>query len=270
MPPLPLTRRWSSAPSASSLPPGWEARQDRTGRLYFVNHNTKTTQWEDPRPLPLGWEVKYDERLKRKYYVDHNNKATAWTDPRPPVVISRAVVPVAQPLAAAAGNANNSGQQATNRALAQQEGLISAMGDLGIAEQRQSSARSGNINQPPKQHCNHCRLLPLPTTAHPSGTLTPPLRSSSQPVHCFGSRVVVSLSALPIPGQAHVGPRTSTAEQHSQGHTLTLAVDRTWSTETTQPLCCMCVHVCLTALHCALLLVGCQTCCGTRMCCRWR
>ena len=139
----------SSAPSAVTLPGGWEARQDRTGRLYFVNHNTKTTQWEDPRPLPLGWEVKYDERLKRKYYVDHNTKTTAWTDPRPPVVISRAVVPVAQPLAATASNASgsNSGQQAanqaTNRALAQQEGLISAMGDLAINEQKQSSQRSG-------------------------------------------------------------------------------------------------------------------------------
>ena len=141
----------SAAPSSSSLPSGWEARQDRTGRLYFVNHGTKTTQWEDPRPLPLGWEVKYDERLKRKYYVDHNTKTTAWTDPRPPVVISRAVVPVAQPIAASANAANGSGQQAanqaTNRALAQQEGLISAMGDLGIAEQKQSSARNGHSNQ---------------------------------------------------------------------------------------------------------------------------
>ena len=57
-----------SSPSSSStaLPAGFEARQDRTGRLYFVNHNTKSTQWEDPRPLPLGWELKFDDRLKRK------------------------------------------------------------------------------------------------------------------------------------------------------------------------------------------------------------
>ncbi|RWS07506.1 NEDD4-like E3 ubiquitin-protein ligase WWP1, partial [Leptotrombidium deliense] len=31
------------------LPPGWEKRVDSTDRVYFVNHNTKTTQWEDPR-----------------------------------------------------------------------------------------------------------------------------------------------------------------------------------------------------------------------------
>ena len=142
----------SSSSSSTMLPGGWEARQDRTGRLYFVNHNTKSTQWEDPRPLPLGWEVKYDERLKRKYYVDHNSKTTAWTDPRPPVVISRAVVPVAQPIAQTANNANMSGQQAanqaTNRALAQQEGLVSAMSGLGISEQKQNSARNGTREEP--------------------------------------------------------------------------------------------------------------------------
>lgn len=26
-----------------------EKRVDSTDRVYFVNHNTKTTQWEDPR-----------------------------------------------------------------------------------------------------------------------------------------------------------------------------------------------------------------------------
>ncbi|NXI12383.1 WWP1 ligase, partial [Irena cyanogastra] len=31
------------------LPPGWERRVDSNDRVYFVNHNTKTTQWEDPR-----------------------------------------------------------------------------------------------------------------------------------------------------------------------------------------------------------------------------
>ena len=144
--PSPHSSSVASSSSSSSLGPGWEARQDRTGRLYFVNHNTKTTQWEDPRPLPLGWEVKYDERLKRKYYVDHNNKTTAWTDPRPPVVISRAVVPVAQPIAASASQAGGGQQaanQATNRALAQQEGLISAMNELAVSEHKQNSQRNG-------------------------------------------------------------------------------------------------------------------------------
>jgi len=31
------------------LPPGWEPARTPTGQLYFMNHLTKTTQWEDPR-----------------------------------------------------------------------------------------------------------------------------------------------------------------------------------------------------------------------------
>jgi len=32
----------------------WEQRKDAHGRLYFVDHNTKTTTWERPQPLPPG------------------------------------------------------------------------------------------------------------------------------------------------------------------------------------------------------------------------
>lgn len=38
----------------SKLPPGWEAKRDPQNRIYFVNHNNRTTQWEDPRPFPPG------------------------------------------------------------------------------------------------------------------------------------------------------------------------------------------------------------------------
>ena len=31
------------------LPPGWEQRQTDLDRFYFVDHNTRTTTWEDPR-----------------------------------------------------------------------------------------------------------------------------------------------------------------------------------------------------------------------------
>jgi hypothetical protein len=73
----------------NGLPPYWDVRQDRTGRIYYVNHQTKTTQWTDPRPLPEGWQVKFDERLKRHYYVNHVMKTTQWDDPRPPLVIKQ-------------------------------------------------------------------------------------------------------------------------------------------------------------------------------------
>ncbi|KAM5137847.1 NEDD4-like E3 ubiquitin-protein ligase WWP2 [Mantella aurantiaca] len=71
------------------LPNGWEKRQDN-GRVYYVNHNTRTTQWEDPRTqgmiqepaLPPGWEMKYTNEGVR-YFVDHNSRTTTFKDPRP-------------------------------------------------------------------------------------------------------------------------------------------------------------------------------------------
>lgn len=31
------------------LPPGWEQAKTQDGRIYYINHNTRTTTWEDPR-----------------------------------------------------------------------------------------------------------------------------------------------------------------------------------------------------------------------------
>ncbi|XP_069076223.1 E3 ubiquitin-protein ligase NEDD4-like isoform X4 [Pleurodeles waltl] len=86
--------------SQSFLPPGWEMRIAPNNRPFFIDHNTKTTTWEDPRlkfpvhlrtkaplnpndlgPLPPGWE----ERIHldgRTFYIDHNTKITQWEDPR--------------------------------------------------------------------------------------------------------------------------------------------------------------------------------------------
>ncbi|XP_071813245.1 E3 ubiquitin-protein ligase Su(dx)-like [Apostichopus japonicus] len=73
-----------------ALPLGWEQRTDQHNRKYFVNHISKTTQWEDPRtqgsavqenPLPDGWEIRYTKE-GRRYFVDHNTKVTTFEDPR--------------------------------------------------------------------------------------------------------------------------------------------------------------------------------------------
>uniref|UniRef100_A0A4W3GQ96 E3 ubiquitin-protein ligase n=1 Tax=Callorhinchus milii TaxID=7868 RepID=A0A4W3GQ96_CALMI len=68
---------------------GWEKRTDSNGRLYFVNHLTRTTQWEDPRtvgilnekPLPDGWEMRFTVDGV-PYFVDHNRRTTTYIDPR--------------------------------------------------------------------------------------------------------------------------------------------------------------------------------------------
>ena len=68
--------------------PPTEKRLLPDGRTYFVNHKSKTTQWEDPRlsmadqmPLPFGWEMRTTEQGVR-YFVDHNTRTTSFQDPR--------------------------------------------------------------------------------------------------------------------------------------------------------------------------------------------
>uniref|UniRef100_A0A8C7TAF6 E3 ubiquitin-protein ligase n=1 Tax=Oncorhynchus mykiss TaxID=8022 RepID=A0A8C7TAF6_ONCMY len=71
------------------LPHGWEKRTDSNERVYFVQHTTRTTQWEDPRtqgllnekPLPEGWEMRFTVD-GIPYFVDHNRRATTYIDPR--------------------------------------------------------------------------------------------------------------------------------------------------------------------------------------------
>ncbi|KAK7685350.1 hypothetical protein QCA50_011714 [Cerrena zonata] len=106
----------STTPSVTSnftpLPSGWEERYTPEGRPYFVNHNNRTTSWNDPRmpagtmprqnvvtqlqaasqlgPLPSGWEMRITA-AGRIYFVDHNTKTTSWDDPRVPSALSASV-----------------------------------------------------------------------------------------------------------------------------------------------------------------------------------
>jgi len=93
------------------LPPGWEETRTAEGQLYYMNHITKTTQWEDPRaqimqqrnieqqqiqpsqqqmesarlgPLPPGWE-QGETQEGEIYFINHHEKKTSWFDPRVPI-----------------------------------------------------------------------------------------------------------------------------------------------------------------------------------------
>ncbi|KAJ8304000.1 hypothetical protein KUTeg_017583 [Tegillarca granosa] len=47
---------------------GWEERTHADGRVFYINHNLKATQWEDPRLQKLGGTaVPYSRDYKRKY-----------------------------------------------------------------------------------------------------------------------------------------------------------------------------------------------------------
>ncbi|EGD80628.1 ubiquitin-protein ligase [Salpingoeca rosetta] len=95
-----------------ALPPGWVKSKTATGRVFFIDHNTKRTTWDDPRThyrrmgvgenavnlprvrrlqpadslsdlgmLPAKWEERQTER-GRRYFVNHRTRTTQWEDPR--------------------------------------------------------------------------------------------------------------------------------------------------------------------------------------------
>ncbi|KAF9483811.1 HECT-domain-containing protein [Pholiota conissans] len=107
--PAAISTGTATTAGSGSLPNGWEERYTPEGRPYYVDHNTRTTTWVDPRrqtiirvmgpngqgsglqpqtisqlgPLPSGWEMRLTSTA-RVYFVDHNTKTTTWDDPRLP------------------------------------------------------------------------------------------------------------------------------------------------------------------------------------------
>uniref|UniRef100_A0A1A7YYH0 E3 ubiquitin-protein ligase n=2 Tax=Iconisemion striatum TaxID=60296 RepID=A0A1A7YYH0_9TELE len=52
------------------LPPGWEERVHSDGRVFYIDHNTRNTQWDDPRlqnSAITGPAVPYSRDYKQKY-----------------------------------------------------------------------------------------------------------------------------------------------------------------------------------------------------------
>uniref|UniRef100_A0A8C4E9I6 Membrane-associated guanylate kinase, WW and PDZ domain-containing protein 3 n=1 Tax=Dicentrarchus labrax TaxID=13489 RepID=A0A8C4E9I6_DICLA len=88
-------RAWNTQDdSQESLPKNWEMAYTETGMVYFIDHNSKTTTWLDPRlakkakppekceegELPYGWE-KIEDPQFGTYYVDHINQKTQFENP---------------------------------------------------------------------------------------------------------------------------------------------------------------------------------------------
>ncbi|OMJ18486.1 E3 ubiquitin-protein ligase pub1 [Smittium culicis] len=111
-----------SNPLFDDLPNGWEQRMDHMGRVYYVDHNTRTTTWKKPtnstQPIPLNDEARlahmnrtlpdtnrnnplnteesqnnvlgplpsgWERRCTpegRPYFVNHLARTTTWDDPR--------------------------------------------------------------------------------------------------------------------------------------------------------------------------------------------
>lgn len=107
------------------LPAGWEMARTSTGQRYFLNHQTHTTTWEDPRKklngqmsashhatapppphttnpstvinaktlgtLPDGWEQATTPEGE-VYFINHVERTTSWFDPRIPMHLQKAAI----------------------------------------------------------------------------------------------------------------------------------------------------------------------------------
>ncbi|KAL9023293.1 MAG: hypothetical protein Q9196_007291 [Gyalolechia fulgens] len=83
-------------PPRQPMPAKWEVKRTPEGKIYYLDHTTRTTTWTEPKsftinaipnepeeiPLPEGWEQRLDP-AERPYYVDHNTRTTSWIRPDP-------------------------------------------------------------------------------------------------------------------------------------------------------------------------------------------
>lgn len=63
------------------IPTNWEQAYDKSsGRIYFVDHNNRTTTWLNPLDKST-WFEKIDDPVVGTYYANHIDKINQWTNP---------------------------------------------------------------------------------------------------------------------------------------------------------------------------------------------
>lgn len=71
LPSIPERGRGVFSESDDPLPPAWEARMDSHGRIFYIDHTTRTTSWQRPGSagggLPSGGRDQHRQQLDRRY-----------------------------------------------------------------------------------------------------------------------------------------------------------------------------------------------------------
>ncbi|CAJ0941277.1 unnamed protein product, partial [Mesorhabditis belari] len=65
----PSTSSNTSLPTPPELPPGWEARVDRYGRVFYIDHTTKQTTWRKPETNFLHSSEDLEAKGKKYHFV---------------------------------------------------------------------------------------------------------------------------------------------------------------------------------------------------------
>lgn len=88
---LPLIQeraRGALTESDDSLPPAWEARMDSHGRIFYIDHTTRTTSWQRPtshsRQMTSGGPDHHRQQLDRRYQSIRRTITCERRDPSSP------------------------------------------------------------------------------------------------------------------------------------------------------------------------------------------
>ncbi|CAF3414901.1 unnamed protein product [Rotaria sp. Silwood1] len=86
----------TAAIAETPLPPGWEQRQDGHGRIYYVDHNTRTTTWTRPNGRTAAASQRPQQQVGDRRQIDDMDVNNARTSiATGPVTASRIATPTA-------------------------------------------------------------------------------------------------------------------------------------------------------------------------------
>ena len=73
-----FVRFFSNVPKG--LPTNWLAKQDNNGKTYYVNTETKKSQWDYPK-ISEGWIEQKDTKTGKIFYANLLTRETQWAFP---------------------------------------------------------------------------------------------------------------------------------------------------------------------------------------------
>ncbi|XP_075552156.1 membrane associated guanylate kinase, WW and PDZ domain containing protein magi isoform X4 [Dermacentor variabilis] len=158
------------------LPACWEKAYTEDGEPYFINHNTNTSQWHDPRlsksrvsydgeyELPYGWE-RIDDPHYGTYYIDHVNRRTQYESPLPHLKLQTSPGSPGSGASAVQGNGSvgggggcispGSGQLAAASPQGSQSSQQQLLGNSSASQPREASPIPGASSANPSHHHHH-------------------------------------------------------------------------------------------------------------------
>lgn len=212
------------------LPACWEKAYTEDGEPYFINHDTNTSQWHDPRlsksrvsydgeyELPYGWE-RIDDPHYGTYYIDHVNRRTQYESPLPHLKLQTSPGSAGSGMSAVQGNGSvgggggcispGSGQLATVSPQGSQSSQQQLLGNSSASQPCDASPTPGVSSASPSHHHRLHQRQQSPTASGGAST------SSSAANNNQGA--TPPTAAAPPPGSERVPPAGPLSNHRQEG-----------------------------------------------------